>query len=53
MYKVENILKANGIKTQAISTPEGVLIMADNEDGTFEKFPIDADLTKVYQYLGC
>ena len=52
MYKVQNILRANGIKTEAINTPTGVLIMADNEDGTFKQFPIDTDLTKVYEYLG-
>lgn len=52
MYKVENILRANGIKAQAINTPNGVLIMADNGDGTFEKFPIDIDLKKVYDYIG-
>jgi hypothetical protein len=52
MYKVENILRANGIKTQAINTPNGVLIMADNEDGTFTKFAVDVDLRKVYDFMG-
>ncbi len=52
MYKVENILKASQVKTQAINTPNGVLIMADNGDGTFTQFPIDVDLKKVYKYLG-
>ena len=52
MYKVENILRANGIKTQAINTPEGILIMANNEDGTFTKFAIDVDLIKVYDFIG-
>ncbi len=52
MYTVENILKANGIKTQAINTPVGVLIMANNQDGTFTSFNINANLNKVYAYLG-
>lgn len=52
MYKVERILRASGIKTQAINTPNGVLIMADNEDGTFQPFNINVDLKKVYSYLG-
>jgi hypothetical protein len=52
MYKVENILRANGIKTQAINTPNGVLIMANNQDGTFTQFPIDVDLKKVYDFIG-
>ena len=52
MYKVENILRANGIKTQAINTPNGVLIMADNLDGTVTPFKINVDLKKVYDFLG-
>jgi len=52
MYKVENILRANGINTQAINTPNGVLIMANNEDGTFTQFTIDVDLKKVYDFIG-
>ena len=50
MYKVENILNANQVKTQSINTPKGVLIMADNEDGTFQPFPIDVDLKKVTEF---
>jgi len=52
MYKVENILRANGIKTNSINTPKGVLIMADNEDGTVTPFNINVDLKKVYDFLG-
>lgn len=52
MYKVERILRANGIKTNSINTPSGVLIMADNEDGTVTPFAIDCDLKEVYSYLG-
>ncbi len=52
MYKVENILRANGIKTTSINTPNGVLIMADNEDGTVTPFNINVDLKKVYDFLG-
>lgn len=52
MYKVENILRGHGVKTNSINTPNGILIMADNEDGTVTPFRIDADLDKVYSYLG-
>ena len=52
MYKVENILRSHGIKTNSINTPNGVLIMADNEDGTVTPFKIDVDLKGVYSFLG-
>lgn len=52
MYKVENILRSNGIKTNKINTPNGILIMADNGDGTVTPFNINVALKKVYEFLG-
>lgn len=52
MYLVEKILKANGIKTDSINTPNGVIIMADNQNGTFKQFKVNVDLKEVYNYLG-
>ncbi len=52
IYKVENILRSHGISTQSITTPNGTLIMADNEDGTVTPFSINVDLKKVYEFLG-
>ena len=41
MYTVEKILKANNVKTQVINTPDGLVVMADNEDGTYKMFNIN------------
>ncbi len=52
MYIVEKILKEHKIKTQVINTPGGLVVMADNEDGTFEMFYINTITDKIYEYLG-
>jgi len=52
MYRVSNLLNAHSVNNETINTPNGILIMADNEDGTYTEFSIDTDLSVVYTYLG-
>jgi len=49
---VEKLLNKAGIKTNSIKTPKGLIIIADNNDGTFTPFNSNIELYKVYAFLG-
>ena len=54
MTTIEKILKAHGIMTTTEGAFGNTVIIAWDELGIFEeaRFKIDADLNKVYEFLG-